>query len=281
MQRFAKAYEILELPVGADIQQVKKAFRRLALKYHPDINDSARAQERFIHIQKAYEIILTAEKTFKDHPEPVESSATTFKSSRDRDRTKMSRAEAIRKAREVALRQDRIQLQREAQQFARFKKSIYYPWTIAMTYASLLMFVLIFLDAFLVNDVHMGYVAKKEAVYSNVMGSSWLTSYKVHLGHGEVLDVDPLVGPQINEGSHICFAQSLIFRDIPEIHVVNDKFKAFTVNTFNKPPYLFFLIFIAVPLLIFYVDKPSAVFYSAGAFARYGVIVFILSYILI
>ncbi|MBT5976377.1 MAG: DnaJ domain-containing protein, partial [Flavobacteriales bacterium] len=38
MQRFEKAYEILGLESKASIDEVKKAFRKKALKYHPDIN---------------------------------------------------------------------------------------------------------------------------------------------------------------------------------------------------------------------------------------------------
>ena len=32
-----KYYEVLELPYGADFQEVKKAYRRLLKKYHPDL----------------------------------------------------------------------------------------------------------------------------------------------------------------------------------------------------------------------------------------------------
>ncbi len=51
-------YQILGLPHTASNAQVKKAFRALAKKYHPDINPSAQAQEKFIQINEAYEAIL-------------------------------------------------------------------------------------------------------------------------------------------------------------------------------------------------------------------------------
>ena len=60
----------------------------------------------------------------------------------------------------------------------------------------------------------------------------------------------------------------------------NSDFKQFKIDGFNKPPYLFFLIFLGVPLPYFFVDKPSAVFYSAGAYSRLFVWFFILFYIL-
>ena len=51
--------------------RLKRAFRKLAFKYHPDLNSSPKAHEMFLNVQKAYEIIVTAEKTFADIEEPV------------------------------------------------------------------------------------------------------------------------------------------------------------------------------------------------------------------
>lgn len=276
MQRFAKAYEILGLKVGATPEEVKRAYRRLAFKYHPDINPSAAAHELFIHVQKAYEIIITAEKTWTEvRSESEHSNPQT----RDRDQMRANREEAMRYGRERAQRLDRIQMQREAKQYARFKKSIFYPWTIAMTYVSLVMFILIFADAFLLTNVNHGYVKAKEAVKTHLFGMDYTSAYKLTFGNGETVELAASVGSQINTESHISFAQSLIFRDIPRVYVVSKDLKAYTKNTFNKPPYIFFLIFLAIPFLLFYVDRPSAVFYSAGAFARYAIVVFIIAYI--
>ena len=51
-------YIILEVTRGASVNDVKKAFRRLARRYHPDINPGDRtAEERFKRISEAYEIL--------------------------------------------------------------------------------------------------------------------------------------------------------------------------------------------------------------------------------
>ena len=276
MERFAKAYEILGVKVGASEEEVKKAFRKLAFKYHPDLNSSADAHEKFLNVKKAYEIIITAERTFGEKPEE----SKTSKSKTRRNRTDMSREEAIRAGRERAREIDRIKLQQEARAYARFKRSMYYPWTLAMTYVSLLFFLLIASDAFLLTETHAGYITAKKSKVSTVLGIDVLTGYQLDLYNGESIAVSRGTGNRLAEDSHVSFARSYIFNDIPRVYVVNKDLKEFSINTFNKPPYLFFLLFIGIPLLLFYVDRPSAVFYSAGAFARYAVFIFILSYII-
>lgn len=52
-------YADLELPSTADAADVKKQFKKLALKYHPDRNPGKEeeAKDRFIHIQAAHEVL--------------------------------------------------------------------------------------------------------------------------------------------------------------------------------------------------------------------------------
>jgi molecular chaperone DnaJ len=57
-------YEVLGVPRTASSDEVKKAFRRLAKKYHPDMaeGDKKVAEERFKEISEAYEVLADAEK---------------------------------------------------------------------------------------------------------------------------------------------------------------------------------------------------------------------------
>lgn len=55
-------YAILSVPSTADGPQLHEAYRRLAKRYHPDVNASLTAVERFAEITKAYAILSDKEK---------------------------------------------------------------------------------------------------------------------------------------------------------------------------------------------------------------------------
>jgi len=50
-------FEILEVDKSASQDDIKKAYRRLASKFHPDRNKSSDAVERFQKIQESYDVI--------------------------------------------------------------------------------------------------------------------------------------------------------------------------------------------------------------------------------
>jgi curved DNA-binding protein CbpA len=52
-------YEILGLKTNATEAQIKNAYRALAKKYHPDVSKEPNAEEKFVEIAEAYEILTS------------------------------------------------------------------------------------------------------------------------------------------------------------------------------------------------------------------------------
>ena len=60
--KYQDYYQILGVPRDAETSDIKKAYRKLARQYHPDVNEEATAEEKFKQVNEAYEVLKDAEK---------------------------------------------------------------------------------------------------------------------------------------------------------------------------------------------------------------------------
>ena len=60
--KYKDYYKILGVERGANDEQIKKAYRSLARKYHPDVSKEANAKEKFQEVSEAYETLKDKEK---------------------------------------------------------------------------------------------------------------------------------------------------------------------------------------------------------------------------
>ena len=55
-------YTILGVSKGANDEELRKAYRKMALKFHPDKNSSPGAEEKFKQIGEAYDVLSDPKK---------------------------------------------------------------------------------------------------------------------------------------------------------------------------------------------------------------------------
>ncbi|KAK4286548.1 hypothetical protein QN277_003089 [Acacia crassicarpa] len=58
-------FEVLGVSPSATADEIKKAYRKLALKYHPDVNKEDKAQEKFMRIKHAYNTLINSTSRIK------------------------------------------------------------------------------------------------------------------------------------------------------------------------------------------------------------------------
>jgi hypothetical protein len=57
--RLSEYYQVLDLPLNSSVNDIKKAYRRKARQYHPDINPSPDARDKFILATEAYDFLIS------------------------------------------------------------------------------------------------------------------------------------------------------------------------------------------------------------------------------
>lgn len=122
-------YDTLGIAPGASDEEIKKAYRQLAKKYHPDVNKSLKASTRFVQIHEAYNA-LTGKNT-------IQSTSTE-------DVWEDEEYELRRKVWEYA-RQQKIEREKEIQEAA---SRVFYYFNIILASAFIFNLILVF-DFFL------------------------------------------------------------------------------------------------------------------------------------
>lgn len=90
----ADYYSILGLPKGASKDAVKKAYRRLAMQYHPDKNPSPDAKQKFILLTEAYDGLMSG-KTFSSFIKTGKTSTSSAPKSKSKEDGRRERMAAM------------------------------------------------------------------------------------------------------------------------------------------------------------------------------------------
>ncbi|MFC2090150.1 J domain-containing protein [Bacteroidota bacterium] len=101
-------YRILGLNTGAGEREIKKAYRFLAKKYHPDRNDSEEATRKFQEINRAYEMLTKKKSIPYTRDESYERADEILRRERERAKARAQEREARKKEEEERFRKSEL-----------------------------------------------------------------------------------------------------------------------------------------------------------------------------
>ncbi len=112
-------YQILGISEGATKSDIKKAYRKMALKYHPDVNKGPGAEAKFLSILEAYEYLIGIRKIKQNRkgPMPTDESDKVYEAAR-----KAAEAKAKAQYRE---RVRKFRAEQEKKQTAEYQKATF------------------------------------------------------------------------------------------------------------------------------------------------------------
>ena len=174
-------YQVLEISTGAGMEDLKRAFRKKAKQYHPDLNSSAGAQDEFIRVHTAYEMIMT-HMLVKDRYEMFKEVAYRY-----------SKQEAEKRRREAAERA-RVYMKMKYEQYKKECEAYHtspYSWVFRILYYGL--FYLYFLCAFIFAFVPLWAGYEGGVFYFLICIPLFVIAYfTVQMAYGWKKEIDPL-----------------------------------------------------------------------------------------
>jgi hypothetical protein len=240
-----KYYTTLELTSSATAEQVKKAYRRLAMKYHPDRTSEPGAVDRFLEVTEAYEII-TGQRPLPKRGFSTKTTAQTPASSEEEKQREYD--ERIKKARMRFQQRKQDEKLKEEAFFTSILSGKLYRFFCWIVWISCITSLLIIADTFIVGKTEEQSIVSINAEVKG--GMMYDLVFEAVLDRDEVvwLDLDLIL--ILNESQEITIERSRVFNEIKNISFYHRGSQMETkpdftlMGTFPLVPLLFLIPFI-------------------------------------
>ncbi len=236
-----------------DKAKIKKAYRKLAFKYHPDVNSSEQAHQKFIELTEAYEICL-GEKSLK-------TSTTT----QTKKTPQQEYEERMRRAREF-YKQSKIKEERENQAyFKHLTSGVNWKYLKILSIVCFLFVVVFVLDVFLPTYDESGLVQRYKYESSSFIVEIDGDDYKI--------DENGLNFLNYQLSDNVVLKKSTIFKDVKQIKFIDKNNLTYVYNVSNSIYNYWCLIVIVfmLPLFTIIYKKNTSLFTVVYLLSAYAV----------
>lgn len=211
-------FEILEIQPTKDEKMIRRAYRKLALRYHPDKNPTEEAHFKFIQISEAHENLLAAiehaNRTDEERKDYIKSKSNGFTKSHKKKSEKEIYEERLRQARK---RYEELKRREEEENEAYYQKissGINWKMFRVVMIGCLVFSILFVLDSqFLPSRWEKAEVVGHNRVL-NYGGVNYSRIVPLKISTGEKIWVEPSFASSAIASKTIFIERSFFFRDI-------------------------------------------------------------------
>ena len=241
-------YHILRVSEQASTDEIKRSFRRLAKKYHPDSSGTHETSHRFHEIKKAYNTLINPAKRkhYDRGLEHIRSRKSKPKSAAPNTSAESYHANALRRWKKYM-----VQLQEDENYFQRFRK--YHK---GVVYASFLLVIMFFIDYWSVRNLEKEHVLSSQYLYALTKDAqdaeyALITTdrniYRLHLS---------LASP-IQAGDRMVIGRTYFFGVVSQIKLLRQDETQIVENGKLRTGFGFFTILLLVGAITSFANKKS------------------------
>ena len=231
-----KYLELLNLPLNASKDEIRKQFRKLAKEFHPDKNKSENATEIFQLIKEAYDFLMEDKPTPKFIPTEANPSE------------ELKRMERIRKAKE-RLREKRILEEKKLKEsYQKITSGIQWKLFSTISYVSLFVSILLIVEPLLPNHIEKQLVTHFSTPYNGLFQEE---VFLIQTNQNLKIFTERNLENKLQYSDTIYISSSFIFHNPTKIfHKSKLEISTHNIDFSSVNTYPFTALFFAIPFFV-------------------------------